>query len=77
MSEFPQPALLDKQAGVLRRKRRLVLTGYGNFREHHVRIHEKLVALGIPHVYRDGPQREHEWHSGWLPEAVDLLLAEE
>jgi hypothetical protein len=70
-------ALIDKQADVLRRKRRLVLTGYGNFREHHVRIHERLVAQRIPHVYRDGPRREHGWHSGWLPEAVDLLVGKD
>ena len=23
--------------------------------------------------YRDGPKREHSWHSGWLPEAVQML----
>jgi len=68
--------LLETQADQLRPKCRLVLTGYDNFRTHHVETHEQLVALSIPHVYRDGPRRNHEWHSGWLPEAVDLLLAE-
>jgi hypothetical protein len=70
-------ALLDKRSDVLLRKRRLVLTGYGNFRAHHVGVHEQLVSLGIPHVYRDGPRREHQWHSGWLPEAVDLLVGDD
>jgi len=51
-----------------------VLTGYDNFRADHVKVHEQLVGLGIPHVYRDGPHREHQWHSGWLPEAVELLV---
>ena len=26
--------------------------------------------------YRDGPKREHSWHSGWLPEAVQMLVQE-
>lgn len=68
------PALLAKQADAFRGKPRLVLTGYDNFRSHHVETHARLVALGIPHAYRDGPRREHQWHSGWLPEAVALLL---
>ncbi len=67
-------ALLTKQADALRGKPRLVLTGYDNFRSHHVETHKRLVALGIPHTYRDGPRRDHHWHSGWLPEAVDLLM---
>jgi hypothetical protein len=28
----------------------------------------------IAHQYRDGPKREHSWRSGWLPEAVELLV---
>jgi enterochelin esterase-like enzyme len=66
-------ALLRMQGTRLRAKPRLVLTGYGNFRAQHVRIHEEMVRLGIPHVYRDGPRLEHHWSSGWLPEAVELL----
>jgi S-formylglutathione hydrolase FrmB len=52
---------------------RLILTGYGNFRQDHERMHSLLLELGIPHVYRDGPQRKHDWHSGWVAEAVELL----
>jgi hypothetical protein len=33
--------------------------------------------LKITHQYRDGPKREHLWHSGWLPEAVQMLLEEQ
>jgi hypothetical protein len=33
--------------------------------------------LKIRHVYRDGTQREHSWHSGWLPEAVEMLMGDE
>jgi len=66
--------LLAARAGLFRAGPRLVLTGYGNFRDATVAAHERLEALGIPHVYRDGPQREHVWGSGWLPEAVGLLV---
>jgi hypothetical protein len=54
---------------------RLILTGYGSFRAEHERIHELLESVDVPHVYRDGPQRKHDWHSGWVAEAVELLFA--
>jgi enterochelin esterase-like enzyme len=54
---------------------RLILTGYGNFREHHEQTHKLLVELKIPHEYRDGPPRKHDWHSGWVAEAVELLVS--
>jgi hypothetical protein len=54
-----------------------VLTGYDAFRLDHQAAHRRMVALGIPHIYRDGPLRKHGWHSGWLPNAVDLLLADD
>lgn len=69
--------LLRKHASELRDSKRLVLTGYaGAFREHHTKTHALLNELGIPHVYRDGPQRDHRWGSGWLDEAVSLLAGE-
>jgi hypothetical protein len=37
-------------------------------------MHDLLLELGIPHRYIDGPHRPHDWHSGWLPAAVELLL---
>ena len=66
--------LLSTQAACLGDKPRLVLVGYGNFRQQHVRIHEEMVRWGIPHIYRDGPTRKHHWASGWVPEAVELLV---
>ncbi len=54
---------------------RLILMGYRFFRAEVTETHERMTVLGIPHVYRDGPQRQHDWHSGWLEEAVKLLLA--
>ena len=74
--EYRITALVRKQAPLLRSRSRLVLTGYaGSFRRHHVEMHSLLDGLGIPHEYRDGPQREHHWQTGWLEEAVALLLA--
>jgi hypothetical protein len=58
-----------------RTEARLILTGYGNFRQDHQQLHELLDSLEIAHVYRDGPRRKHDWHSGWVAEAVELLLS--
>ena len=66
--------LLRTQAARLGKKPRLVLSGYANFRRQHERIHEEMTRWGVPHVVRDGPQREHRWDSGWVPEAVELLV---
>ncbi len=71
-----QPAeLLRQNAESLAGQNRLVLTGHGNFAEQHRQIHQRMLAWHIPHVYRDGPQRKHDWHSGWVSEAVELLFA--
>lgn len=72
--KYQPTSLLRAKAAKLRVDKRLVLTGYGNFREHHQNAHTLLNDLNIPHDYRDGPQRKHDWHSGWMPEAVELLL---
>lgn len=67
-------SLLAQRAADLRGKpARLILTGYSNFRDQHQAAHRLMTDLGIPHVYRDGPQRKHDWHSGWVDEAVGLL----
>jgi hypothetical protein len=52
-----------------------VLLGYGNFRTHHEAAHDLMDKRQIAHEYRDGPVRKHDWHSGWVTEAVELLLA--
>ncbi len=54
---------------------RLILTGYEEFRTHHQQLHDLLISLDIPHEYRDGPFRKHDWHSGWVRESLDLLFA--
>lgn len=65
--------LLQRRAELLRGHTRLVLMGYGNFQAATEAAHLRLAGLGIAHVYRGGPWREHVWGSGWLPEAVRLL----
>lgn len=55
---------------------RLILSGYGNFRSDHERLHAWMGQQRIPHLYRDGPQREHAWGSGWMSEAVELMAGE-
>src|SRR5205814_2357967 len=66
--------LLEKDAGGLGPGKRLFLLGYGNFRDHHMQTHALLDRLRIEHVYRDGPARKHDWHSGWVSEAVECLM---
>jgi len=39
-------------------------------------IHKLLDELKIKHEYRDGPKVKHIWESGWVEEAVGLLLEE-
>lgn len=53
---------------------RLMHLGYGNFRQQHERFEAILKQHELPHIYRDGPKRKHSWTSGWLPEAVELLI---
>ena len=66
--------LLERRAADLRGGSRLILLGYGNFRDEHEQAHALMTDLKIPHVYEDGPEREHVWESGWVPEAVGMLM---
>jgi hypothetical protein len=65
------------QAMKLGDKRRLLLLGYGNFRQDHVQMHALLGQLSVSHSYRDGPHRSHNWHSVWVSEAVERLLGDQ
>ncbi len=69
-------ALLKQRAAKPPEPFRLAHFGYGNFREHHQSAHRLMDELKIVHQYRDGPKREHSWQSGWLPEAVQMLVEE-
>lgn len=74
-----EPYRLDKAltraAAKLKGSTRIGLFAYGSFRQQHLAAHELLDKLGISHEHRDGPQREHTWSGGWVPEAVEFLAA--
>lgn len=73
--EYQIAKLLERKAKELRKDRRLILLGYGSFREQHQQAHALMRKLQIEHVYRDGPARKHDWHSGWVSEGVEALLS--
>jgi len=65
--------LLKEHAELFATEKRFALLGYGVFRGHHQATHFRMTKLGIAHEYQDGPRREHYWHSGWVPSAVEFL----
>jgi len=65
--------LLAERAPRLRKAKRLVLMGYGNFQKDTQEAHALMTRLGIAHVYLPGPRRKHHWESGWLADAVEAL----
>jgi S-formylglutathione hydrolase FrmB len=67
--------LLKERAAAFRKEKRLMVLGYGNFRDQHQKAHALMTDLEIAHEYRDGPARKHDWHSGWVVEAAEWLLA--
>jgi hypothetical protein len=69
-------SLLEKRKRQFQDSPRLISLGYDNFRSHLLQFHKLADELKVPHVHRDGPQRRHHWESGWLREAVDLLLSD-
>jgi hypothetical protein len=66
--------LLRDKAELFQKSKRLVLTGYGNFREHTQQAHALMESLKIPHDYADGPARKHLWNTGWVEESLKALL---
>jgi S-formylglutathione hydrolase FrmB len=68
--------LLAEKADQFRTGKRLILLGYGNFRSEHEKVRALMDRLKVAYEYRDGPDRKHDWHSGWVKEAVERLIAE-
>jgi hypothetical protein len=66
--------LLERQAELLRKEKRLGLIGYANFPTHHQAIHELMVRLKTPHEYRDEKKPRHTWDAGWIDDAVTFLI---
>jgi S-formylglutathione hydrolase FrmB len=71
--------LVREQGSALGGGARLLLAGYSDdsdhFRAQHQKMHALLEKMHIPHEYRDGPERKHDWHSGWVSEAAAWLLS--
>lgn len=67
-------SLLAEPAKTFLESPRLIHLGYDNFREHHRRIEQLMNDVGVQHIFQDGPQRRHHWNSGWLADAVELLV---
>jgi len=66
--------LLREKCAALGSQCRLWLGGYSVFRSQHEELHPLLEQLQIRHEYRDGLNRSHDWHGGWVSEAVAWLL---
>jgi len=69
-------ALLKNRADPLGRSPRLILMGHDAFKAQHEAVHRLMDTLKLRHHYREGPHRDHSWNSGWLPEAVELLVSD-
>ena len=67
--------LLKQQAAKLKNAPRLQVLGHNLFREQSQQFHTLLEELKIPHTYQNQPFRTHSWNSGWLADAVSLLLS--
>jgi S-formylglutathione hydrolase FrmB len=65
--------LLEQRSGDLGKEKRLALTGYANFREHHVAVHELMMKLKVPHEYREEKKPKHTWDAGWIEDSVKFL----
>lgn len=68
---YAVPLLLQERVDLLRGQQRVVLHGFGMFREHVVSAHEMMTALDIPHAYSNFVQYEHIWTSGWIEPLVE------
>lgn len=71
---FRVSKLLASKADLFHKEKRLFLYGYGNFRAEHEQAHSLMNRLKIVHDYQDGPFRKHNWHSGWVKDAVQRLV---
>lgn len=70
--------LIEERAKLLKQSPpRLIMIGDGRFASEHQIIHEKLELLGVPHRFVHGTPRGHNWSSGWLDPAVQLLFDQE
>lgn len=72
--KYSIPRLLKKHSKDLQKEKRLILLGQGFLQRHHVQAHARMQELKIAHRYQEGERRRHHWGSGWVPQALQLLL---
>jgi Putative esterase len=66
--------LLREHGQSIGKNHRFVLLGYGLFQEDVSATHALMAQLGIPHIYYNDYWHKHAWDTGWVPQAVSLLL---
>ena len=71
--KYQNARLLESHGKALGKEPRLMLSGYANFREHHVEAHQLMKKLGIAHEFRDEKKTPHTWHSGWVADGMNWL----
>lgn len=74
-AQYDLTKILRQRADSVRGRRRLGLFGYDNFYEQTTAMHQLLDELQVPHEYRSTERRKHLWNTGWVPEAVEFLVA--
>jgi len=68
--------LLEQRAELLKKQpRRLVLMGHDIFGAETEKVHQRMLALGIPHEYDNAVTVKHRWDTGWMEKAVERLMA--
>lgn len=72
--QYALPGRLKESAPLLHQRPRLILTGYGNFAQPMEEAHRLLEELEVPHEYDNAAHREHRWDTGWVEQAVGLLV---
>ncbi len=72
--KYSVPRLLQETSPKLGGEKRLILLGKGFLQKQHVQAHALMDKLKIAHEFHEGTERKHTWDSGWVPEAVALLL---
>lgn len=72
------PSLLSSSGEAFRHQNRLWISGdQAIFTADMTRLHNELTATSILHTWAQGATREHNWHSGWLNNALIGLDATE
>jgi hypothetical protein len=65
------PALLATGGEAFKHQNRLWISGDQSIcTADMIQLHNELMAASIPHTWVQGATRAHNWHSGWLNNAV-------